>query len=124
MHISVTRKGGVTVTDQTPKFSDFMDVNGVFALNSHTVWSVADSSNIWRTDNGGKAWVLKNNGSYDHGYIFRVAAVDKMNAWATEGDQEGNGQIIHTSDGGKNWIPQTIPVAPHMLGISFVGKQK
>ncbi len=119
MHISVTRKG-ITVTDQTPEFSNYMDVNGVFALNSHTVWAVADSSNIWRTSNRGRNWVLKNKGSYEHGYIFRVSAIDRLNAWATEGDQEGRGQIIHTSDGGRNWSPQTIPVASQMWGISFV----
>lgn len=123
MHISVTRKG-ITVTDQTPKFSDFMDVNGVFALNSHTVWTVGDSSNIWHTNNGGKAWILRNKGNYDHGYIFRVSAIDRLNAWATEGDQAGKGQILYTSNGGGSWTPQTIPVAPQMWGISFVGKQK
>jgi photosystem II stability/assembly factor-like uncharacterized protein len=119
MHISVTSKG-VTVTDQTQKFSNFMDVNGVFALNPLTVWAVGDSANIWRTDNGGKTWTLRNKGDYDHGYIFRVSAVNGLHAWASEGSAKGTGQILYTSNGGKTWTAQTIPAQPQIWGISFV----
>jgi photosystem II stability/assembly factor-like uncharacterized protein len=119
MHISVTRKG-ISVTDQTPGFSSYMDVNGVYALNPRTIWAVADSGNIWRSDNGGKKWTLRNAGQYNHGYLLRVSAIDGMNAWATESDQYGGGQIVYTSNGGKSWVPQTIPVQTGMWAISFV----
>jgi photosystem II stability/assembly factor-like uncharacterized protein len=122
MHISVTRKG-VTVSDQTPAFSNYMDINGVFALTSRSIWAVADASNIWRSDNGGKTWTLRNKGQYDHGYILRVSAVDGQHAWATVASQTtGPGQVISTSNGGKSWAAQTIPAQPvgGMWGISFV----
>lgn len=124
LHITVTQKGIISVTDQTPAFSPFMDINGVFAVNSNTVWAVADAGNIWRTDNGGRKWVLRNTGSFDHGYIIRVSAIDGRNVWATVTDQSGGGQvagqIVYTSNGGKSWAPQTIPVQTGMWGISFV----
>jgi photosystem II stability/assembly factor-like uncharacterized protein len=118
MHISVTNKG-VSVTDQTPRFANYMDINGVFAVNRSTIWAVADSGAIWRSGNGGRTWTMRNAGQFDHGYILRVNAIDGMNAWATESSQSG-GQVIYTSNGGKSWASQTIPVQPGMWGISFV----
>ncbi len=36
----------------------------------------------------------------------------------------GTAFFARSTDGGRNWIPQTIPVNPQMWGISFVGKKK
>lgn len=117
IHVSVT-SSGIRATDQTPSFGSGYDINGVFAVNKKTVWAVADNSAIWRSLNGGKGW--KERSPQGAGYVFRVYALDKHHAWATTGDYTGHGQILYTTDGGKHWAPQQIPMDPHMWGISFV----
>jgi len=119
VHISII-SNGISVTDQTPAFSSMLDINGIFALNRRTIWAVADASNIWRSDNGGKTWKVRNGGHHNLGYVLRVCAIDILNAWATTELQDRSGQVLYTSDGGKNWAAQQIPVAPGMWGISFV----
>lgn len=120
LHISAT-SNGISITDQTPPdFASIFDINGVFAVNRLTIWAVADLSNIWRSDNGGKKWKLRNSGHHDLGYVLRVFAIDRWDVWATTEDQYGSGKVLYTSDGGKNWSAQKIPVAPGMWGISFV----
>lgn len=116
IHVSVA-PSGIRVSDQTPDIGDY-DINGVFAVNQKTAWAVADGSVIWRSVNGGKAWNKRSPQAV--GYVFRVYALDKKHAWVTTGSYSGQGQILYTADGGKNWVPQPIPVNPQMWGISFV----
>ena len=116
IHVSVA-SGGIRTTDQTPDIGDY-DINGVFAVNQKTVWAVADNSAIWRSVNAGKGWSKRS--PQGAGYIFRVYAIDKKHAWVTTGSYSGQGQILYTDDGGKNWTPQPIPADPQMWGISFV----
>ena len=116
IHVSVTA-GGAQAVDQTQPFGDY-DINGVFAVSRRAVWAVADNSTIWRSVNGGKEWTKRN--PQGAGYVLRVWALDKKHAWVTTGDQEGNGQILYTANGGKSWTSQAIPADPQMWGISFV----
>jgi photosystem II stability/assembly factor-like uncharacterized protein len=117
IRVSVT-SSGIRATDQTPSFGSGYDINGVFAVNKKTVWAVADNSAIWRSVNGGKGWHKRD--PQGAGYIFRVSALGKKQAWVTTGSYSGQGQILYTDDGGKRWVPQSIPVNPQMWGISFV----
>ena len=54
------------------------------------------------------------------GYVFRASALDKKRIWVTTGVYSGHGQILHTTDGGKNWTPQPVPADPQVWVISFV----
>lgn len=119
VHVTVSA-AGMQTSDQTPAFSSMMDINGVFAVNRKIVWAVADTSAIWRSLNGGKAWKKAYGGPQNLGYVFRVSALDKDHAWATTGDQTGHGQILYTANGGKKWTSQQLPANPQMWGISFV----
>jgi len=118
VRISVTSRG-ISVTDQTPRFSSMYDINGVCALDDRTIWAVADLSNIWRSGNGGRTWTSQ-TAPVGGQYVLRVSAINKCQAWATTENQYASGHVWNTSDGGTTWKAQQIPVATGMWGISFV----
>ncbi len=119
VHARVTRRGFVT-EDQTPTFINFLDINGVYAVDRKTVWAVADTSVMWRSLNGGKSWKERYSGPKNLGYVLRVWAWDATHVWVTTADQTQHGQVLYTADGGKNWVSQTLPADPEMWGIDFV----
>ena len=95
-----TVNGGSTWDDVTPNGSGgFRDV---FFLNSSTGW-IAGSA-IYKTTNGGTTWTRQYLGNE----MSSIAFADAQNGWAVG----YAGTVLHTTDGGQTWIPQSIVADP------------
>ena len=84
-----------------------------FSLHTHT-------GRIFRTDDAGITWREQNNITYLPDYfspkvtrqsIFKIYAQDNGRQYWALGEEIG---ILHTSDGGEHWSPDTIPTSPGM----------
>jgi len=65
------------------------------------------------------SWQLQRDSQND-GYYWDLFFIDQENGWATL----GGGKIIHTSDGGKNWIYQQTPLKNLVYSVSFINKNE
>ncbi len=114
-----TADGGNTWVNQTPIDTNNGDANDVFAVNTNTAWMVQDHGGIFYTENGGENWTKQEcNSSF--WYLVGVSAIDANTAWVTgTGEATAGGKILHTTDGGDAWVPQTPPVNPNFGRVSF-----
>jgi photosystem II stability/assembly factor-like uncharacterized protein len=90
------------------------DFRGSFFLDASTGWIVG--SRIHKTTDGGLNWTEQ----YPAGgaELSAVSFSDAQNGWAVGFAN----LVLHTSDGGQTWTPQTIPAPPltAFLGVSAV----
>jgi photosystem II stability/assembly factor-like uncharacterized protein len=112
-----TTNGGNTWVDQTPDNSVWSDANEVFAIDANTAWVVQDYGNIFYTENGGENWTRQSANASSY-LLMGVSAIDDNTAWVVGVSQLG-GVILHTTNGGNTWQPQTPPVNPNFWGVSF-----
>jgi len=85
---------------------------GLFSQESNFSWGLARSMNM------GESWVIYQNydtppPSVDY---FGIHFVDASNGWAVGAD----GTVIHTVDGGDNWLQQTTPAAVSAITLRAV----
>ena len=115
-----TTDGGNTWVNQAPNDTAMGDANDVFAIDNNTAWMVQDHGNLFYTENGGENWTKQEcNSSF--WYLVGVSAIDADTAWVTGvGEGTAGGKILHTTDGGDTWEPQTPPVNPNFGRVSFV----
>jgi len=85
----------------------------------YTVSSLYNGStyNIHKTTDAGETWIDQSSG-YTATRFKDICVISEDTVWMC-----GNyGLVIHTFDGGENWIADTVsPAADHFFGISFVG---
>ena len=74
--------------------------------------------NIHKTIDGGNTWIDQSSG-YANGISFNDTYVFSEDTVMMCGQ---NGIVIHTTDGGENWISNTITGAGGLSSISFVGE--
>ncbi len=91
-------------------------ISNVFFINAQIGWAVGSNKTIIKTTNGGQSWAIQLVGSasscfnsveYD---LKDVYFTDTNNGWAV-GEFPYNistGIILHTSDGGQNWVKQGV----------------
>ena len=114
-----TTDGGNTWVNQAPNDTAMGDANDVFAVDNNTAWMVQDHGNLFYTENGGENWTKQESNS-PIWYLVGVSAIDADTAWVTGfGEGTAGGKILHTTDGGDTWEPQTPPVNPNFWKVSF-----
>lgn len=101
-NIYITTDGGYTWNEQYIGLEDF-HLNVLFFHNDTTGWAVgkdtADNSYIINTVDGGNSWQEQISGSF--GEIYSVQFIDQNLGWAV-----GENTILHTTDGGDQWLVQ------------------
>lgn len=113
-----TTDGGKNWIDQSCDKTD--GLKDIFFINPDTGWIVGgwNGGMVLNTKDGGNAWNLSN--TYDITDLKSIWFIDSMQGWAV-GEQ---GQIIFTSDRGKNWnIQRGSPLDPKLRSICFVENQ-
>ena len=97
------------------------DLNGIQALDADTAWMVADSNGIYRYD--GSQWNQQTAPLQEYYYLLRISAMNSQSAWIIGQDHnylDRGGVILHTSDGGQNWVVQDPGINAPYAGVSFL----
>ena len=83
------------------------DLHSIFFTNEDVGWAVGEDSTILHTLNAGLDWIPQPSGfSGYQNYYNDVFFVNDTLGWVVGGLGYG-GVILHTSDGGNNWIKQS-----------------
>lgn len=83
-----------------PDFSS----QGIGAVDSKIAWVVGGSGTIIHTEDGGKTWVQQTSNT--NAPLYRVAVVDRYNAWIVGNVDNIGTVVLRTSDGGLTWTRQ------------------
>ena len=116
-----TINGGDSWERKCPFDLVLFDVNGVCPLDENTVWLVSDYGNIHKSNDNGETWEQQVSNASNF-YLLRICAFDNNNAWicGTEQFPPFNGIILHTTDGGENWLPVDYGSSGGLWDIDFV----
>ena len=76
-----------------------------FVPGTQTGWTVGEGGKILKTTDRGATWALQRNASHSFS-LFDVSFADLNNGWAA-----GNGEQLHTTDGGTNWVNQNTGIS-------------
>ena len=77
---------------------------GIGAVDSKIAWVVGGNGTIIHTEDGGKTWVQQVSNT--SAPLYKVAAIDRYNAWIIGDHDNGYAVILRTSDGGRTWTRQ------------------
>ncbi len=104
-----TSDGGATWTNQFPAGYENIALQGVYVLDSKTVWATGgpdedDQAVILKTTNAGRTWTRQTGGDVAAAeYCLGISAADANTAWTV-----GRPYIVlKTTDGGTTWMRDT-----------------
>jgi photosystem II stability/assembly factor-like uncharacterized protein len=128
-----TLDGGLTWKIDVPGLSGPNDIDDVCAVSANEAWAVQNTSGcgyVFFVKIVGND-VIKSEWCFTD-YVYEgVSAFDEQRAWI--GGYRGmsspvelpKGSILHTSDGGKTWVSQILPVNDvDIWKVSFVGARR
>jgi PKD repeat protein len=103
-------------------------IRDISAVDSNIVWAIAydgvtatnQIQEFTRTINGGNLWTAGVITGYTGWGLAMISAVDGQNAWIPAWNPAGGGSILHTSDGGATWTPQSTAVFESPAGFPNV----
>lgn len=111
-------------------FIIFAIISWTIALNYHGValapnntdgWAVCiDTALIFHTSDGGATWQQQSNTPDSIKRFFDVSCYDQLSVW-TVGLL---GEILHTDNGGLDWIRQAIGLAKYATRVEFIDQDK
>lgn len=114
-----TMDGGKTWTRcGSPGLIPDFGANGIGAVDSRVAWVVGGNGTngiIIHTEDGGKTWVQQ--ASNTNASLYKMAVVDRYNAWITGNGDNGYAIILRTSDGGRTWKRQGNASIVKTLGL-------
>ena len=113
-----TSDGGETWTNHIPAWYEGNDLQGVYVVDSNTVWATGGTRGtgvpedeeygiILKTIDGGQTWTSYHVDLVDikeFDFILGISAADADTAWAVGG---GGYVLLKTIDGGTNWTQQS-----------------
>lgn len=82
------------------------ELQTLFALDEDRVWAAGSGNTILRTLDGGATWSSLADPRYDGCVWEGIHVRNESSIWVCGGDEQGNGRILHTEDGGLSWTPQ------------------
>ena len=102
-----TTDSGATWQQQGAGMFSGASLLDVFALDRSTAYAVGEVvngfSSIYRTTDAGLSWNrMGSSADLPTAALYKIAVPDAQNIWAV-----GPGTIVHSGDGGANWINQT-----------------
>jgi photosystem II stability/assembly factor-like uncharacterized protein len=97
-------------------------MNGACAIDKYNAWITQDYGYVYWTSDGGKTWNKQYPDIATRGFwLMSVSAKTLKTAWVVGQSISGEGNILHTTNGGLNWTEQLAPVNVSFHRISFVG---
>lgn len=113
---SGTTKNKTVGTDQSNSASEHINMSMVSAVRMadfNTGW-VGGNGWVAKTVNAGKSWDVVYQGS---GTVQQIFALNHSDVWVTLNKGGNNSEILHSTDGGHNWI--SIGTAPNNAFLHF-----
>ena len=107
-----TSDGGQNWYDTYANFNSGDDFGSLYFISQNTGWAVNKANNIgvYKTNDGGRSWVLKNDQP-----SLSVYFADANNGWAVG----LSGLILKSTDGGENWVAKTSGTAEDLNKVVF-----
>jgi photosystem II stability/assembly factor-like uncharacterized protein len=105
-------------------FPDTYPLQSIFFLNENKGWAVGDSGKVITTSDGVNSWYFQNTGI--NRFLSSVYFIDENNGWICYGYGVGfplttyYGVILHTTNGGEDWIIQKEVEKYQFKSIFFV----
>jgi photosystem II stability/assembly factor-like uncharacterized protein len=123
--IFLSYDGGATWKTQYT-FDDTL--SDIYFLNDKEGWAVGEAGIILHTSDGGVTW-RPQGGGMEGILLTAVHFVDSDNGWAVGGKLLSKeffieSIILHTSDGGKTWIPQESGTEKMLGAVYFVNAEQ
>jgi photosystem II stability/assembly factor-like uncharacterized protein len=111
-----TTDGGARWTAHTIPGADSLDLRAIAATSSRTAhaMSIADSSRIYRTTDGGRTWSLRWAATRKGTFLDAIRFWDARRGIAMSDPVNGKFLLVMTADGGNSWneiAPERIPPA-------------
>ena len=101
----------------------------VFFIDENTGWTVGNNdgsslaeeleSTIAHTTDGGATWEPQSSGVFEHP-LRKIHFVDALTGWIAGSD----GIVIHTKNGGKDWVRQRTNTFNDLIDIQFLSPQE
>lgn len=118
-----TIDGGASWQSQLGNGTGLAHINGACAIDARNAWVTQDYGVVYWTSDGGKTWNEQRPG---RGFFLMSASARTLKTvWVVGqiygGGNIGEGNILHTTNGGINWTEQSAPVNVPFYRVSFVG---
>ncbi|MGH9802906.1 MAG: WD40/YVTN/BNR-like repeat-containing protein, partial [Blastocatellia bacterium] len=116
-----TIDGGQTWNEQATGVT--INLRAVHFVDANRGWAVGNGGMILSTANGGARWQQQNSGTQQN--LNDVFFVNSKEGWAKEGwPKEGwvagdRGNLLHTTDGGANWLDESPGTRANLLRLFF-----
>ncbi|MDZ7760133.1 MAG: DUF1566 domain-containing protein [Desulfovermiculus sp.] len=101
----------------------FYDANNVSIVSPEKAWAVMDQGGVYSFTQGGSLYEQQEVPGEAHGYhLLSISPINENEAWVfgTSWSAEGQGIILHTTDGGNNWLKQEMPIDTGVQSGAFV----
>lgn len=118
-----TSNGGANWQNKMEAVGNYHN-NGVCAIDQNNVWVATDYNTIKRLHDLDSNWVLQLSPEVGSAMYMGITAMNNSEAWIVPWPFDNKGYILHTTDGGDNWIKQTSPVEVQFRKISFAGAKR
>ena len=83
-------------------------------------WVSGDEGKILKTTDGGSNWTSITNAGINGYDAFSLFFLDENIGWiGSESEGGGNYIVVHTADGGANWVTQDVPATEEIYSIFF-----
>ena len=93
-------------------------LRSVFLINSNIVWAVGDNRTILESIDGGQTWTSQIDPLYDV-YLNKIFFSDSLTGTIVGGDLNYS-LVLHTIDGGNNWIVQNVATTGLLYGVHMI----
>lgn len=113
--------GGDNWINKSP--GSFLHNNGICPISEESAWMATDENIIYKLPQLNTNWVTQHapqQGVYPAEFMG-ISAFDDAICWIVTAGYSGKGNILHTKDGGANWVVQQTPYDINLRRVSFSG---
>jgi len=127
-----TTDGGKTwirqvMSGATSNFGGLAAFYGILFLNREDGWITGTDGLIYHTEDGGKQWIRQKTPFANYTILRAASFVDRKEGWVVGSRyikelpgpeaERFEAVILHTEDGGGNWVAQSSNSKDHLLSI-------
>lgn len=121
-NISKSINGGLSFTRITPP-DNFSFFDHVYFCNENIGWLIGNSTWIIGTKDAGNNWEIQFECKTESNFLNDIYFINDKEGWIVGGQSSNLRQdtgIMHTTDGGTNWIEEDVNLDVELLSVFFI----